>query len=293
MDHKEIEQAQVTIKDSTDDKVTIPRTEQRIMHDRTGNREYRIFVAIPSGETPPLGYPVIYLLDANAIFGTMVEAIRVQARRTEKTGVVPAIIVGIGYLTEEPFSPARHYDFTLPASLTELPTSPDGRAWPKQGGAEDFLTFIQEDLKPEIERKFTVDRNRQTIFGHSLGGLFVLHVLFTKPEAFQTYVAGSPSIHWNKRFMHEEEQLFTARLEEEPVNIRILIGMGELEKYHKSRIYENAKDLSERLAKLAKQGVHVEFKGFEDEGHGSVLPALISRALRFASRSALVSSEKT
>jgi hypothetical protein len=291
VDHKIIEHAQVIVKNSTGDKVTIPRTEQSIMHARAGNREYRIYVAMPSGEPPSSGYPVIYLLDANAVFGTMVEAMRVQARRTERTGVVPTIIVGIGYSTEDPFASARHYDFTLPVSVTELPASPDGRAWPEQGGAEDFLTFIQEELKPEIERRYTIDRGRQTLFGHSLGGLFVLHVLFTKPEAFQTYVAGSPSIHWNKRIMLKEERQFTVRLEEEPVNVRILLGMGELEKFHKSRIYENAKELSNRLATLVNQGVCVEFKEFEDEGHVSLLPALISRALRFASRPSLISSE--
>ncbi|WP_438350445.1 alpha/beta hydrolase [Paenibacillus sp. FA6] len=262
--------------------VIIPRTEQRVLYSRAGNREYRIFVARPSEEPPPTGYPVIYLLDANAVFGTMVEALRVQGRRPEKTGVVPAVIVGIGYPTEEPFDPARHYDYTQYMPNAELPISPDGTHWPKQGGAEAFLKCIEEDIKPEIEREFKIDSARQTIFGHSLGGLFVLHVLFTKPEAFQTYVAGSPSIHWNERFIIEEEKHFESRLKNEQLHVDVLIGVGELEKNHKSRLYENAKELSERLATLASRGVHVEFKEFEEEGHISVLPVLINRALRFA-----------
>lgn len=152
------------------------------------------------------------------------------------------------------------------------------------GGAEAFLKFIEEELKPEIECEFEIDRERQALFGHSLGGLFALHVLFTKPTAFRTYIAGSPSIHWNKRFLLEAEQQFVSRLERETLNVDILLAVGELERSHKSRISNNAKELAERLSALAHRGVYVEFEEFEGEGHVSVLPALVSRALRFASR---------
>lgn len=73
---------------------------------------------------------MIYLLDANSVFGTMVEAMRMQSRRPEKTGVVPAVIVGIGYETDAPFDPGRYYDFTLPVPPAELPERPDGRTGP-------------------------------------------------------------------------------------------------------------------------------------------------------------------
>ncbi|WP_346010312.1 alpha/beta hydrolase [Paenibacillus sp. SYP-B3998] len=276
------------VKDSTE--VTIPGTEQRVMQSRVGNSDYRIFVYTPDEEPPVTGFPVIYLLDANAVFGTMVEAQRLQGRRPEKTGVVPAIVVGIGYQTEAPFASARYYDYTLPMPVSELPKRPDGTEWPEQGGAEAFLTFIEEELKPEIERDFPIDSNRQMIFGHSLGGLFVLHVLFTKPTAFQSYIAGSPSIHWNKRILLEEEQHFTLRMEQNSMDIGLLLTVGELESSHKSRMNDNAKELSERLSKLANQGLRVEFKQFEDEGHVSVLPVLISRALRFGWRSLSVNA---
>ncbi|KPV55942.1 enterobactin esterase [Paenibacillus sp. A3] len=263
--------------------VTLPRTEQRIMRSRAENREYRIFVAKPDVEPPPSGYPVIYLLDANSVFGTMAEAIRLQSRRPEKTGVAPAVIVGIGYDTEGPFSNARYYDFTMPVPAAELPKSPRGTEWPELGGANAFLNFIEEDLKPEIEREFSIDRGRQTIFGHSLGGLFVLHALFTRPGTFQTYVAGSPSIHWGKRILLEEERQFASRLEKEPSSLGVLLAVGEREKDHHSHMNDNAKELAGRLSALASRGVRVKFHEFEGEGHVSVLPVLISRALRFAS----------
>ncbi|MEJ8545218.1 alpha/beta hydrolase [Brevibacillus borstelensis] len=266
--------------------VLIPRTKQYAMRSRSSNREYRILVSKPSEAPPPSGYPVIYLLDANALFATMAEAVRIQSRRSEKTGVFPAVIVGIGYPEEAPFPPARFYDFTMPIPADELPPRPDGTAWPELGGAEAFLTFIEEELKPKVEGCCPVDKSRQAIFGHSLGGLFVLQVLFTRPHAFQTYIAGSPSIHWNKPFLLEAEERFSTLVKQQAVgDIGIMIAVGELEKHHQSRMNENAKELSDRLSGLASCGVRTEYKEFEGEGHVSVLPGLISRAVRFVSRS--------
>ncbi len=62
------------------------------------------------------------------------------------------------------------------------------------GGADDFLAFISADMKPLIESELAIDRGRQARFGHSVGGLFDVHVLFTRPESFESYVATSPSI---------------------------------------------------------------------------------------------------
>jgi hypothetical protein len=266
---------------------TIPRTKQRVMYSSYRNREYRIFVAQPDADPPPLGFPVIYVLDANSVFGTMVEAMRVQAGRPDRTGVVPAVIVGIGYPTEKPFSPARFYDFTMSVPESGLLVRPDGTAWPEMGGAEAFLEFIETELKPEIERELPIDRTKQAIFGHSLGGLFVLQVLFTKPTAFRTYIAGSPSIHWSKQLLLEAEQRFVARIKQETLNVDVLLAAGELERSHKSRINAHAEELAERLSAFADFGVYVEFQEFAGEGHVTVLPALISRALRFVSRNSV------
>lgn len=69
---------------------------------------------------------------------------------------------------------------------------------------------------------------------------------------------------------------------ENQFNAELLIGMGEVEKHHVSRNYDHAKKLSDRLAVQSNRGVNVNFVEFEGEGHTSVLPVLISRALRFA-----------
>ncbi|GGA16377.1 ferri-bacillibactin esterase BesA [Paenibacillus marchantiophytorum] len=263
---------------------SLPNTQQFLLPSKARQQPYRIFVYTPAQEAPPQGFPVLYLLDANALFGTIVEAVRVQARRPEKTGVYPAIIVGIGYPTDEPFDDSRYYDFTMPTSdevLKALPVRNKDHVWPKVGGAQDFRDFIEQELKPRIERDYPVDWNRQGIFGHSLGGLFVLQTLLTMPDSFQFYVAGSPSIHWNKELVRRQEAQFAALQQQARKRINLLITLGELEDAHPSGMNGNAREFFERFSLLTSEELRVEYQEFEGEGHVSVLPALVSRMLRF------------
>ncbi|MDR6722861.1 putative alpha/beta superfamily hydrolase [Paenibacillus amylolyticus] len=261
--------------------VKIPRAEQWIMNPSTEGHAYQIMVYEPAEEAPASGYPVIYVLDANAVFGTMVEAVRLQGRRPEKTGVIPAIVVGIGYPTEATFSPHRYADYT-PEATTEYTHQPDGTPLPPQGGADRFLQFIEDELKPRIEAQYRINRSRQAIFGHSLGGLFVLHTLLTKPEAFRYYIAGSPSLHWNQKLMQTEEEAFIARLDSDPIQAEVWIGIGEQEKIHPAGNNGRALGLTERLSSVNHPGLTIQFTEFEGENHVSVLPYLISRSLRMA-----------
>lgn len=261
--------------------IVILRAAQWLMHSRKEGRKYRIMVSAPAEPPSASGYPVFYVLDANSVFGTMAETARLQGSCPHNTGVFPAVIVGIGYDKEGLFPPERYYDYT-PATSTDYRFRPDGTPLPEQGGAAAFLRFLEEELKPEIEAKYAVDRGKQAIFGHSLGGLFTLYTLFTRPEAFACYIAGSPSFHWNKAMISEAEEMFVNRLQREALNAKLLLGVGELERNHISQNSKNARRLAERLSMFASSGILARFKEFEGEGHITVLPALISRALQFA-----------
>ena len=262
----------------------IPNTWQVDKQDHNGKQTYRIFIYKPDTAPPADGYPVIYILDANAVFGTFVEAMRVQMARSEKTGVYPAIIVGIGYQTDRPFSPNRFYDFTRPIPHENLPPHPRGLKWPTHGGADHFISFIQNHLKVEIEKNLPVNKGKQTLFGHSLGGLFVLQTLYSSPYFFNTYIAGSPSLHWDSQFFKVQRKLFAEKIKQANLDLNVFIGVGELEKSYSSGMNKNAYDIYEELKKYKEYGMHADFMEFKDENHGSVLLPLINRAIRLGSR---------
>ncbi|MFC4597309.1 alpha/beta hydrolase [Cohnella hongkongensis] len=253
--------------------------EEHRLLSRTNGREYRILIARPAEAAPPGGYPVLYTLDGNATFLTMAEAARLQTRKPH--GFDPAVIVGIGYPSDEPFDMNRRcYDFTMPAGDGTLPARPDGSPWPEHGGADSFLDFLECDLQPFVGERFAVDPLRQTIFGHSLGGLLVLHALFSRPELFSRYAAGSPSIWWGARAIVTESEAFIrsfgGRLP--PVRLLFTIGANEL-----PDMVGDAEALFARLQPFAGEsgGFRTSFAKFPEEGHVSVLPAAISRVIRF------------
>ena len=270
------------------------------MRSRSG-AEFRIFVARPLLPPPPAGYPVIYMLDGNAAFGTMTEAVRLQSARPQATGVEPAIVVGIGYPTDLPLDLERRtFDYTPDVDRTALSPRPDGSPWPPTGGAAAFLDFIEDELKPMISAELPVDPRRQALFGHSFGGLFTLYALFKKPHAFRTYIAGSPSIWFGDRAILAAERDLPALLRDGAADLRVMIAVGALEQtlspgeqqapagarraawIEKNRMVDNARELAGRLERLSPRGVRVAYEEFPGENHVSVIPALISRALRFA-----------
>jgi predicted alpha/beta superfamily hydrolase len=232
------------------------------------------------------------VLDANAIFGTVVEAVRMRSRRPDATNVAPAIVVGIGYDTDGPYERARRsFDYT--------PTSAAATSDSESGGAAAFLAFIEEDVKPAIARDFAVDTARHAIYGHSLAGYFVLHALFTRPQAFRAYVSVSPSIWRDRDELFGRVPALESHLGERTAPLDVMMAVGEYEqalapwqpatpqsaeiaaRRSARRMVDDARDLSTAIARLTRPGVRVHFSEFAGEDHASVNLIAISQALRF------------
>jgi predicted alpha/beta superfamily hydrolase len=281
--------------------VMLPGASVRDVTSKAG-RDYRVFVWQPATGQLQGKMPVVYLLDGNGTFPIAAAAAALQSRRPERTGVLPAIIVGIGYPTTLWLDAERRtYDYTPPVPSDALPQRPDQGGWTKTGGADEFLDFIAHELQPVIESEFDIDRDQRALFGHSFGGLFALHTLFTRPDLFRNYAAASPSIWFGGDQLQQAKEkfkaCFTAGSALKPPR-RLLVTVGSLEQaeaqsgdgspvgydswIRRNRMVENARSLAADLATMDPRALDVTFKEFEDENHASVLPAAISRALRFS-----------
>lgn len=266
----------------TDGVATVEYAQSRELVDGTG-QHYVVSVSVPPGSPPAQGWPVIYALDGGITFATLADAVRVQSQRPEVTGVQPTVVVAIGYPREQGIDPPRRqWDLTPPVP---------GVAAKDSGGADRFLDFIEHTVKPALEAEVLIDRGRQTLFGHSYGGLFALHVLFTRPASFQTYVAASPSIWWRDRFILTEAARAPWSRGEGP-RPAVLLTAGEYEQALPGADAETAARFARRrqvdaavelAGTLAAAGLAADVVVFPAENHGSVLPAALSRAARFAS----------
>jgi len=248
------------------------------MRSESNGRAYRISVAEPMGPPPEGGYPVLYSLDANASFGTLAEAVRLQSRTPR--GITPSIIVGIGYDSDSPIvTDERFYDYTVPAAAHELPVRPNGMPWPETGGADDFLDFIELQLIPRVASQYPVNPGKQSVFGHSLGGFFVLYALFTRPHVFRRYIAASPSVWWKQHVLYKTWEVTKPFFRPLDFQRKLSIFVGTEEK---PSMVQDARDLYAKLREH-KDLLHAELHEIEGEGHVSVLPSLVSPLLRLIS----------
>jgi len=267
--------------------VTLPQARQFDLVSRHTGQRYRIFVSVPDTAPPPAGHPVLYVLDGNASFPSIALMARTAARRSKVTGLHAPVVVGIGYASGDDYdSAARARDYTPSAG---------GKAGKGEGGADLFLDFIEQELKPLIQAAAPVDPRRQGLFGHSYGGLLTLHALFTRPAAFQTYIAASPSIWYADRdILSEATGLATARAHQ----ARVLLTVGALEQaaappgakpgdraavLAQKRMVDEARDLATLLdAQKQAYGLdRVQFFELARENHGSALFPALSRGLEF------------
>ncbi|WP_245961978.1 alpha/beta hydrolase [Stutzerimonas urumqiensis] len=261
--------------------VVLPHTEHRDLHSRHTGRDYRIFVSEPQEPPPPGGYPVLYVLDGNALFPALaIQAQALEARPDPKLRD-SVLVVGIGYPGEALYHfNARAEDYTPKAEDRQrLP----GREPPPSGGAERFLAFIETELKPTIAARYPVNPERQTLFGHSYGGLFTLYTLMNRPEAFQGYVAASPSIWWYKGYVDRTLTDFERRLAAHPIGARLLVTAGGAEQPRpddpltdgrrrhmaERRMVGHARDLVARLQPQQAPGLYSEFRLYPGANHGT------------------------
>lgn len=130
-------------------------------------------------------YPVLYMTDGDA----HVTHSRGTADFLSRNGLMPnLIVVGIANTNRtRDLSPTHASIKTPDGKVQEIPNS---------GGAPKFLEFFEKELFPYVESRYRTAPYR--IFaGHSLGGLLALHVLATRAEMFNAYVAASPAPNWD------------------------------------------------------------------------------------------------
>lgn len=269
----------------------------------TGDQPHRIFLYRPPRPAPPEGWPVLYMTDGNACFATAVDAQKVQMSYPSGTNVCDGVIVAIGYPTDDAYDPFRRsWDLSPPPGRTYPPFFPDTPDV-KTGGGDGFLSAIEDEVKPWVERQVPIDRSRQALFGHSFGGLFVLHALFTRPHAYRRWIAASPAIYWEDAAILATEQAFLER-SHVPPGIELHLSAGQYESetriapFHKGRPDEaqrQARALETRTVELARTmaerweaspglaGV-ARFEEYAGENHMSVLPVALNRAVQIAFR---------
>lgn len=223
-------------------------------------------------------YPVLYVLDGEGYFASLVTMIQQLSVHNGNTIFPQMIIVGIPNLRG-----TRNRD------LTPSPSSMD----PRSGGGEAFTAFLEKELIPYIDHHYATAPYR-TFIGHSLGGLMVVNTLLKHPSLFNAYVALDPSMSYDQgnllkqtgqllqKQSSKKQTLFlgianTMDPEMDTVQVR---SDTTLTTYHIRSILK----LKDNLTQATAKGLVLGYKYYADDDHASVPLIGEYDALRFIFR---------
>jgi predicted alpha/beta superfamily hydrolase len=127
-------------------------------------------------------YPVVVVLDGEFEHEGAAAVTRFYAVMSQ---LPPLIVVGVR-------NTDRMRDMT-PRPVPGFRVPPEAS---NAGGADRFLGFLADELMPHLDRNYRTTPMR-VLVGHSLGGLFALHALAKRPQAFMGYLVMEPAVWWN------------------------------------------------------------------------------------------------
>jgi predicted alpha/beta superfamily hydrolase len=268
-----------------------------------GEGQLKISVAAPAMAPPGVPIPVLYVVDGDFLFGMAAEIARAI---TSVAGFPPFMVVGIGYDAGSlDFLKLRTADLSPPISAEAAAAMGSVGAMvgaDRNGGADAFLAFLVDTLKPEIASRYPETGGEQILFGHSLGGLFAAHALLTRPDAFSSFIIGSPSLWWDGFSILEKLPAFAGRLPAPPSQPRVFVGVGGKEQdppasvppglgvsleeaqaqIRAARMVDAAREFADALGAAGVGALrHI---AFAEEDHASVASCVIVHGMRFALR---------
>ena len=231
----------------------VPNISQFTIKSTVLGEERRILVRTPANyETNKATYPVMYMTDGDAHIAHTSGSIDFLARNGRMSEL---ILVGI---------PNTDRARDLSPSKPKTAGATGAPQFPTAGGADKFLQFIETELIPEINKRYRVTPYK-ILAGHSLGGMFAVHAMVTKPDLFNSYIAVSPALQWdNQIVVKRAEEFFKNRKEfDATFFMSIANEPGPLED-----AFHQFKQL---LTKNQTTGFVWEAQEMPDEDHGTVV----------------------
>jgi uncharacterized protein len=257
---------------SVGDPEIVDHSETHVLPRAANGRDYRIAIGLPDsyGSQPAQRYPVLYVTDGywdykllKSIVGGLVY-----------DKVIPEVIlVGIGYPGDAPdYGRLRRWD------LTPVHDSADDDAkLGESGHAGEFLDLIERQIIPYVEGHYRADPSYRVLGGSSLGGLFALYAMLTKPALFAAYIAPSPATPYARGWLFGYEDAFAKS--GKPLAARLYMTAAEREE---PWFVAAVRKFEAQLRAHAYAGLTHEFKVIEGERHAGTKPESFNRGVRFA-----------
>ena len=217
---------------------------------KTIGDDFTIYIHFPPGyDTSKTKYPVLYMTDGDWNMTVAMNCFNML--RQDYTITTEPLIVGIGYGTR-PNKRSRDLD-------------------PGKGGP-NFLTFIQTEVMPFVEKQYRVTDNK-TLYGYSLGGMFTTYVLFEHPGLFNMIGIGAPG-NSGSDLMPEAQKYFASHKD---LNAKVFLGVGSYE----HGVVKNIEDFKTYITKQNYKDFDLLTGITPNAAHGAALAQVMQNAVAF------------
>ena len=242
-----------------------------LFHSKILNEDRIVNVYLPEDyqHNDTIKYPVIYVLD-----GGMEEDF------VHITGVVRfntqpwiarfprSIVVGIE-------GNVRRRDFTFAVANTDFIEKAGFKksSFPQFGGSEKYISFVEKELQPYIEKTYS-SGGKRTIIGESLAGLLAAEILLKHPDLFEDFIIISPSLWWDgQSLLKNAGQLLHTNLK-----TKVNVYIGAPNKEEDVKMFNDAEALYQTLKRNKK--INAIFDYIPDELHSTVIHQAVYNAFK-------------
>ncbi|WP_082022426.1 alpha/beta hydrolase-fold protein [Enterobacter sp. Bisph1] len=243
-------------------------------------RHYKVWTAIPNKTPPAAGYPVLYLLDGNAVM----DKISDSALKKLSAGNAPVLVM-IGYQTQLPFDLAgRAWDYT--PAVQGKPRNMHGRVG---GGSAIFRELLEKTIAPQVEKGLPVDAQKRALWGHSYGGLFVLES-YLASDFFQVYYSAVPSLSGdNDALLHALTE--TSSRQSQQKSLWFMEGDADRKDRDENATSGGIEAIRQTVARLQSRGIAAHYLLYSGLAHGAMFDASMHSALLHTASEPLSASE--
>ena len=226
---------------------------KHILHSNILNEEREYWINLPesynNSEASYKRYPILVVLDGNTHFKSITGMVSYMSGN----GKIPEMIV-IAVQNID-----RRRDFTPDKIITVRENN--------TGGGKKFLSFLEDELIPELDRKYRTEPYR-ILYGHSLGGLLATHAYMKEKTLFNSFISIDPSFGtWDAKIMDEKLDSVTVNSFERFIYFATA-NWGKRNIRNRDRHLR----LYEALNSKCEGKFYAKLEYFENENHGSVPP---------------------
>jgi uncharacterized protein len=199
--------------------VTLEHTEQfNIVSKYVPGENYLIQVSLPVNyDSYGFSFPVLYVLDGDKSFGMTKDIADWLMWFSEIRDI---IVVGISYgQGVDAWWEKRERDYTHSDDTVNAKNSVN-----RTGGADNFLSFVKNELFPVINKRYRTLKDKNTLMGISYGGMLGSYTLFTQPDMFKNYILIGPTLVWDNESILRIENSYSK--EHRMLNKTVYIAYG-------------------------------------------------------------------